>query len=51
VFGNTPASTPETVSFVLRAQNLGQLESSVTSGMSHFLGDLQSGSRRLSLRR
>ena len=37
VFGNTPASTPETVSFVLRAQNLGQLESSVTGGLSHFL--------------
>jgi subtilase family serine protease len=37
VFGDTPASTPETVSFVLRAQNLGQLENSVTGGVSHFL--------------
>ncbi|HTU94390.1 MAG TPA: S53 family peptidase [Solirubrobacteraceae bacterium] len=37
VFGDTPANTPETVSFVLRAQNLGQLESAVTNGVSHFL--------------
>ena len=37
VFGDTPASTPETVSFVLRAQNLGQLENSVTGGVSQFL--------------
>lgn len=31
-FGATPASTPETVSFVLRDKNLGQLESAVTHG-------------------
>ncbi len=37
VFGATPADTPETVSFVLRAQNLAQLEASVTDGPSHFL--------------
>jgi kumamolisin len=37
VFGDTPVKTPETVSFVLRAQNLGQLENSVTGGVSHFL--------------
>ena len=37
VFGDTPDSTPETVSFVLRAQNLGQLEASVTNGVSHFV--------------
>ncbi|HEX3690541.1 MAG TPA: protease pro-enzyme activation domain-containing protein, partial [Solirubrobacteraceae bacterium] len=37
VFGDTPPNTPETVSFVLRAQNLGQLESSVTNGVSRFL--------------
>ncbi len=37
VFGDTPPNTPESVSFVLRAQNLGQLESSVTAGLSHFL--------------
>ncbi|MGO9671165.1 MAG: protease pro-enzyme activation domain-containing protein [Streptosporangiaceae bacterium] len=33
VFGPTPASTPETVSFVLRARNLGQLEGRVEAGM------------------
>ena len=37
VFGDTPPSTPETVSFVLRAQDVGQLEASVTNGASHFL--------------
>ncbi|MGZ4166957.1 MAG: protease pro-enzyme activation domain-containing protein [Solirubrobacteraceae bacterium] len=37
VFGNTRASTPEMVSFVLSARNLGQLEASVTNGVSHFL--------------
>jgi kumamolisin len=37
VFGDTPPGTPETVSFVLRAQDLGQLEASVTDGASHFL--------------
>ena len=33
-FGTTPASTPETVSFVLKARNLGQLEASVESGLT-----------------
>jgi kumamolisin len=33
VFGTTPASTPETVSFVLKARNLGLLEASVDAGM------------------
>ncbi len=33
VFGTTPASTPETVSFVLKARNLGLLEASVEAGM------------------
>ena len=37
VFGDTKPNTPETVSFVLRAENLGQLESSVTNGVNHFL--------------
>ncbi len=37
VFGDTPPSTPETVSFVLRAQTLGQLEANVTNGVGHFL--------------
>jgi subtilase family serine protease len=32
VFGTTPASTPETVAFVLKARNLGQLEAAVESG-------------------
>ncbi|HEY2076803.1 MAG TPA: protease pro-enzyme activation domain-containing protein, partial [Streptosporangiaceae bacterium] len=33
VFGPTPASTPETVSFILKARNLGQLEANVQAGM------------------
>ncbi len=33
VFGPTPPGTPETVSFVLKARNLGLLESSVEAGM------------------
>jgi kumamolisin len=41
VFGSTPPSTPETVSFVLRAQNLGRLEANVTGGMSQFLSVTQ----------
>ncbi|HEY5058094.1 MAG TPA: S53 family peptidase [Gaiellaceae bacterium] len=32
-FGPTPASTPETVSFILKAQNLGGLEANVEAGM------------------
>jgi subtilase family serine protease len=32
-FGNTPASTPETVSFILTAQNLAQLETAVEHGI------------------
>jgi subtilase family serine protease len=36
-FGNTPADTPETVSFVLREQSLGQLEASVESGLRSYL--------------
>jgi kumamolisin len=34
VFGNTPPNTPETVSFVLRENNLSQLESSVQQGVT-----------------
>jgi subtilase family serine protease len=37
VFGNTPASTPETVSFVLREQNLPQLEAKVEQGVRGYL--------------
>ena len=33
VFGPTPASTPETVSFVLKARNLGDLQARVLAGM------------------
>ena len=33
VFGPTPADTPETVSFILKANNRGQLESRVLGGM------------------
>src|ERR1700751_2753351 len=35
--GSTPADTQETVSFVLRERNIGQLESKVTRGMGPFL--------------
>ena len=36
-FGTTPATTPETVSFVFREQNLGQLEAAVTGGITNYL--------------
>ena len=35
-FGTTPASTPETVSFVFKEQNLGQLEAAVTRGIKNY---------------
>jgi subtilase family serine protease len=41
VFGDTPASTPEDVSFVLREQNLAQLETSVQHGVSQYLSTAQ----------
>jgi kumamolisin len=37
VFGTTPAATPETVSFVFKAQHLSQLEQQADSGFSSFL--------------
>jgi kumamolisin len=37
VFGTTPATTPETVSFVFKAQHLSQLEQQAQSGFSSFL--------------
>jgi kumamolisin len=37
VFGDTPANTPETVSFILREQNIGALEQSVLQGVRHYL--------------
>src|ERR1700722_19533488 len=36
-FGTTPASTPETVSFVFKEQNLGQLEAAVTRGIKNYV--------------
>jgi kumamolisin len=36
-FGSTPPSTPETVSFIFRIQNLQQLEAAVTGGVRNFL--------------
>jgi kumamolisin len=41
VFGTTPASTPETVSFILKERNLGQLEASVESGRGGHLSVAQ----------
>ena len=37
VFGDTSADTPETVSFILREQNIGALESAAQRGISHYL--------------
>ena len=37
VFGSTPASTPETVSFILREQNVGSLEAQVEQGVRNYL--------------
>jgi kumamolisin len=36
-FGTTPASTPETVSFVFKEQNLGTLEAAVTRGVKNYV--------------
>jgi kumamolisin len=36
-FGNTAPNTPETVSFVLREQNLDQLKAAVTHGVGRYL--------------
>jgi kumamolisin len=36
-FGDTPASTPETVSFILRERNLPQLQAAVEHGAANFL--------------
>ena len=37
VFGTTPASTPETVSFILRERNVGSLEAQVERGVTNYL--------------
>jgi kumamolisin len=36
-FGNTPPNTPETVSFILREQNLARLKAAVERGISGFV--------------
>src|ERR1700722_8511521 len=36
-FGNTPASTPETVSFIFKERNLGQLEAAATKGIKNYV--------------
>ena len=41
VFGNTPPTTPETVSFVLQAQGLPWLEAQVEMGVQHYLSVAQ----------
>ncbi|MBU6495935.1 MAG: S53 family peptidase [Acidobacteria bacterium] len=41
VFGSTPASTPETVSFVMRMRNQEQASWYVTHGVRHFLSESQ----------
>jgi len=35
-FGNTPASTPEQVSFILKERNISALESAVSGGLNNF---------------
>ena len=37
VFGTTPASTPETVSFILRERNVGSLQAQVEQGVRNYL--------------
>lgn len=37
VFGDTPPSTPETVSFVLKEQGMAQLEAAVLAGVRNYL--------------
>jgi subtilase family serine protease len=37
VFGTTPGKTPESVSFIFKAQNLSQLETQAQSGFSSYL--------------
>jgi kumamolisin len=37
VFGTTPASTPETVSFILQERNIGILRANVTNGITKYL--------------
>jgi kumamolisin len=41
VFGDTPADTPETVSFILKEQNIGSLEAQVEHGVTNYLSVAQ----------
>jgi hypothetical protein len=45
VFGNTPPNTPETVSFIMREQNEGQLQAGVEQGVRSFLSVPQFAAR------
>ncbi len=45
VFGNTPPSTPETVSFIMREQNETQLQAGVEQGIRSFLSVPQFAAR------
>jgi kumamolisin len=45
VFGNTPPDTPETVSFVMREQNKGQLEAAVEQGVRNYVSVPQFAAR------
>jgi len=40
-FGSTPSSTPETVSFILDEQDIGQLEASAEAGLAKYLSVAQ----------
>ena len=40
-FGSTPSSTPETVSFILDEQDIGQLEASAETGTTNYLSVAQ----------
>ncbi len=41
VFGDTPADTPESVSFILKLRNSSSLESAVTHGVKSFVSESQ----------
>ena len=45
VFGDTPPNTPETVSFIMREQNEGQLEAGVEQGIRSYLSVSQFAAR------
>jgi kumamolisin len=45
VFGTTPASTPETVSFILKERNIGILKANVINGIANYLSVSQFASK------